>query len=71
MEFDRSLCDLSIRTKGKIYKPVVRPALTYIVECWAIKKSETPKMYVTEIKMLLSVAEVIREDMNILKNLLK
>ena len=39
------LCDrkISIKTKGKAYKAVVRPALLYGAETWATKKTQEKK----------------------------
>ena len=35
------LCDriISLRVNGKVYKTVVRPAMMYDAETWAVKKS--------------------------------
>ena len=35
------LCDrrISLRVKGKVYKTVVRPAMMYGAETWAVKKA--------------------------------
>ena len=48
------LCDkrLSARRKGKVFKVVVRPVMTFRAETWNIKKSQEKKMDVAEIKML-------------------
>ena len=42
------LCDrrISARVNGKIYKAVVRPALVYASETWAIKKAQERKIEV-------------------------
>ena len=47
------LCDrrLSSRLKGMIFKTVVRPAMTYGTETWAIKKSHERRMDVAEMEM--------------------
>ena len=44
------LCDrrLSSRLKGMIFKTVVRSAMTYGTETWAIKKSHERRMDVAE-----------------------
>ena len=36
------LCDrrISLRVKGKVYKTVVRPAMMYGAETWAVKKAQ-------------------------------
>ena len=48
------LCDkrMPLKLKGKCYSKVVRPAMTYSSECWAVKKSHERKLCVAEIKML-------------------
>ena len=35
------MCDrrISLRVKGKVYKTVVRPAMMYGAETWAVKKA--------------------------------
>ena len=40
------LCDLriSLRVKGKVYKTVVRPAMMYRAETWAVKKAQEKKL---------------------------
>ncbi len=38
--------------KGKVYKTVVRPAMMYGAERWAVKKGQENKLDVTEIRML-------------------
>jgi len=54
------LCDrrIPIRLKVKFYKTVVRPALMYGSECWAIDKTTEREMSVAEMWM----CEVTRED---------
>uniref|UniRef100_A0A8D8RG21 Reverse transcriptase domain-containing protein n=1 Tax=Cacopsylla melanoneura TaxID=428564 RepID=A0A8D8RG21_9HEMI len=46
------LCDrrITTRAKGKMYKSVVRPALLYGAETWAVKKEQERRMEVTEMK---------------------
>ena len=58
------LCDrrLSSRLKGMIFKTVVKPALTYGTETWAIKKSHKRRMDIAEMKMLRWVQGVTRWD---------
>jgi len=48
------LCDkqMPVKLKGKIYRMVIRPALTYGVECWPIKKAQVQRMMVTETRMI-------------------
>ena len=40
------LCDrrISLRVKGKVYKTVVRPAMMYSAETWAVKKAQEKKV---------------------------
>ena len=58
------LCNrrLSSRLKGIIFKTVVRSAMTYGTETWAIKKSHKTRMDVAEMKMLRWVQGVTRWD---------
>ena len=53
-KFFRVLCNrrLSSRLKGMIFKTVVRPAMTYGTETWAIKKSHKRRMDVAQMKIL-------------------
>ena len=46
--------------KGKVYKTVVRPALTYGLETAPIKKNEEKKLDVAEMKMLRWMSGVTR-----------
>ena len=48
------LCDrkINVKIKGKVYRTVVRPALMYGAETWALKKAQTKKLEVAEIRML-------------------
>ena len=51
------LCDrrISLRVKGKVYKTVVRPAMMYGAETWAVnlKEAQEKKLDVVEMRMLL------------------
>ena len=38
--------------KDKIYKIIVKPAMIYGSECWAVKKKDTQKLLTTEMGML-------------------
>ena len=44
------LCDkrIPIRLKGKFYKAVVRPAMMYGTECWAVDRKIEQRMSVAE-----------------------
>lgn len=58
------LCDkrMPIKTKGKVYKTAVRPALLYGSECWAPLKQHQQKIHTTEMKMLRWAGGVTMED---------
>ena len=47
-------CDkkMPIKLKDKIYKTIVKPAMIYGSECWAVKKNDTQKLHTTEMRML-------------------
>ena len=38
--------------KDKIYKTIVKTAMIYGSECWAVKKNDTTKLHTTEMRML-------------------
>ena len=40
--------NISLRVKGKVYKTVVRPAMMYGAEMWAVKKAHEKKLDVVE-----------------------
>ena len=48
------LCDrrMNVKIKGKVYRTVVRPALMYGAETWALKKAQGNKLEVPEMRML-------------------
>ena len=39
------LCDIimKVKIKGKVYKTIVRPAMVYVAETWAVKKAHEKK----------------------------
>ena len=58
------LCDrrISLRVKGKVYKTVVRPAMMYGAETWAVKKAQEKKLDVAEMRMLRWMSGVAKLD---------
>ncbi|VFR02670.1 unnamed protein product [Cuscuta campestris] len=40
------------RMKGKFYRSVVRPAMLYGAECWAVKKTHVCRLHAVEMRML-------------------
>ena len=58
------LCDkrMPMKLKGKFYSAVVRPAMTYSSECWAVKQSHIQKLSVAEMRMLRMMCGVTRRD---------
>ncbi|VFQ84918.1 unnamed protein product [Cuscuta campestris] len=48
------LCDpnISPRMKGKFYRSVVRRAMLYGAECWAVKKTHVRRLHAAEMRML-------------------
>ena len=54
------LCDrrIRLRVKGKVYKTVVRPAMMYRAETWAVKKTQEKKLDVAEMRMLRWMSRV-------------
>ena len=57
--FDRRI---SLRVKGKVYKTVVRPAMMYGAETWAVKKAQEKKLDVAEMRMLRWMSGVTKLD---------
>ena len=58
------LCDrrISFRVKGKIYKRVVRLAMIYGAETWAMKKTQEKKLDVAEMRRLRWMIGVTKLD---------
>ncbi|VFQ89320.1 unnamed protein product [Cuscuta campestris] len=58
------LCDpkISLRMKGKFYRSVVRPAMLYGAECWAVKKTHVHRLHAAEMRMLRWMCEKTRLD---------
>ena len=53
---------ISLRVKGKVYKTVVRPAMMYGAEIWAVKKAQEKKLDVAEMRMLRWMSGVTNLD---------
>ena len=58
------LCDrkTNVKIKEKVYRTVVRPALMYGAETWALKKALEKKLEVAEIRMLRWMCGVTKLD---------
>ena len=58
------LCDrkMTVKITGKVYRTVVRPALTYGVETCALKKTQENKLEVAEMRMQRWMSGVTRVD---------
>ncbi len=48
--------------KAKVYEAIIRPALTYGSECWAMKVTNERKIDTTEMRMLRGILGVSRRD---------
>lgn len=57
-------CDKKMpkKLKGKLYKTVVRPALTYGAKCWTFYDKHKQRLKTTEMKMLRMSLGVTRKD---------
>ena len=53
---------ISLRVKGKVYQTVVRSAMVYGAETWAVKKAQEKKLDEAEIRMLRWVSGVTKLD---------
>ena len=58
------LCDrrIRLRVKGEVYKTVVRRAMMYGAETWAVKKAQEKKLDVAEMRMLRWMSGVTKLD---------
>ena len=58
------LCDrrIRLRVKRKVYKTVVRPAMMYWANTWAVKKAQEKKLGVAEMRMLRWMSGVTKLD---------
>ena len=57
--YDRNI---PLRLKAKVYDAIIRPALTYGSECWAMKVTNTRKIATPEIRMLRGILVVSRRE---------
>ena len=48
------VCDrkMPVKLKDKVFKTIIRPAMTYGSECWAVKKKDENKLNSVEMRML-------------------
>ena len=53
---------ISLRDKGKVYKTVVRTALMYCAETWAVKKAQYKTLDVSKMRMLRWMNGVTKLD---------
>ena len=51
-----------MKIKGKVYRTVVRPALVYGAETWALKKEQERKLEVAEMRILRWMCGVTKLD---------
>ena len=50
------------RLKANVYEAIIRPALTYGSECWAMKVTNKRKIATTEMRMLRGILGVSRRE---------
>ena len=55
--YDRKI---PLKLKAKVYEAIIRPALTYGSECWAMKVTNKRKIDTTEMGMLRGILGVSR-----------
>ena len=53
---------MNVKIKGKVYITVVRPALMYVAETWALKKAQEKKLEVAEMRKLRWMCGVTKLD---------
>ena len=48
------MCDrnMPVKLKDKVFKTIIRPAMTYGSECWVVKKKDENKLNSAEMRML-------------------
>ena len=57
--YDRKI---HLRLKAKVYEAIIRPALTYGSECWAMKVTNKRTIATTEMRMLRGILGVSRRE---------
>ena len=57
--YDRKI---PLRLKAKVYEAIIRPALTYGSECWAMEVTNKRKIATTEMRMLRGILGVSRRE---------
>ena len=57
--YDRKI---SLRLKAKVYEAIIRPALTYGSECWAMNVTNKRTIATTEMRMLRGILGVSRRE---------
>ena len=55
--YDRTI---PLRLKARVYEAIIRPALTYGSECWAMKVTNKRKIATTQMRMLRGILGVSR-----------
>ena len=53
---------ISLSVKRKVYNTVIRPAMMYGAETWAVKKAQEKKLDGVEIRMLICICGVSKLD---------
>ena len=53
---------MNVKIKGKVYRTVVRPALVYEAEIWALKEAHENILDVAEMRMLRWMCGVTKLD---------
>ena len=63
-EISGVMCDrkMPVKLKDKVFKTIIRPAMTYGTECWAVKKKDENKLNSAEMRMLRWVRGQTRLD---------
>ena len=51
LHYLQSMYNDAYKAKNKIYKTIIKPAMIYESECWAVENNDTHKLPTVEIKM--------------------